>query len=86
MSMKPLIRRGGLSDRYYAITRYKTKPDGTIEAIEKYDISDDMAPFLDEARQQGRDLARLEAEGRIRRILKDTEWLTRLQRKLGIVR
>lgn len=36
--------------------------------------------------QHGRDLAKAEAEGRIRKILKGTRWLTQLRRTLGIQR
>jgi hypothetical protein len=34
--------RGGLSGRVYAVLRYRDLGDGTYEALEKYDVTDDF--------------------------------------------
>jgi hypothetical protein len=37
-----LIRQGGLSGRWYAVTAYRVLPDGMVEATEKHDITAEM--------------------------------------------
>lgn len=41
-----LVRQGGLSGRWYAVTRYKRVDDTIVEAQEKHDITDDLVATL----------------------------------------
>ena len=41
-----LIRRGWISGRWYAVTRYKDLGSGDVEAQEKHDITEDLVPYL----------------------------------------
>lgn len=42
MKQQPRLMRGGLSNRVFVVTRYKDLGDGMIEALEKYDVTDDF--------------------------------------------
>lgn len=42
MKQPPMLVEGGLSNRVYVVTRYKTHDDGLIEALEKYDVTDEF--------------------------------------------
>jgi hypothetical protein len=52
-----LIRKGGLSDRWFAVTAYTVMPDhpGTVRSANggKHDITDDIEQIRAEARQEG---------------------------------
>lgn len=37
---KPLLRRSGLTNTVWIVTRYKHRENGLIEALEKYDVTD----------------------------------------------
>jgi len=39
---QPRLMRGGLSGRIYVVTRYRDLGDGLIEALEKYDVTEDF--------------------------------------------
>lgn len=41
--MKPRLLRSGLTDRVYVVTRYRERGDGIVEAITKYDVTDEFA-------------------------------------------
>lgn len=44
------VLASGLTDRYYALTRYRVHGDGTIEAQEKHDVTSDVKALVDQAR------------------------------------
>lgn len=39
----PRLMRGGLSGRVYVVLRYRDLDNGSIEALEKHDVTDDFA-------------------------------------------
>ncbi len=39
----PIISVGGLSGRTYVVMRWRERGDGVIEAVEKYDITDQLS-------------------------------------------
>jgi len=41
--MKPRLLRSGLTDRVYVVTRYRERENGIVEAITKYDVTDEYA-------------------------------------------
>lgn len=41
-SQPPRLLQGGLSGRIYIVTKYRQLPNGTVEATEKFDITDDF--------------------------------------------
>lgn len=43
----PMLMRGGISDRWYVVLRYKDTGDGRFEAIEKHELHPDSAQQLD---------------------------------------
>lgn len=43
----PMIMRGGLSDRWYVVLRYKDLGDGNFEAIEKHELHPESVRQLD---------------------------------------
>jgi hypothetical protein len=49
--MKPLIRRSNLTDppRYYCLTRYTIADNGNITAHAKFDVTDQIAPLIEQA-------------------------------------
>lgn len=44
---QPRLMRGGLSGRVFVVTRYKDLGGGTIEALEKFDVTDDYNALAD---------------------------------------
>lgn len=42
-----LLRRSPLTGRIFAITRWKEHSDGTIEALDKFDVTDEFNALLD---------------------------------------
>lgn len=51
--MNPLLVRGPLSDRVFIVTRYKVHGGGRIEALTKYDVTDQFdALVADEGRSE----------------------------------
>lgn len=38
----PRLMCGGLSGRIYVVTKYKELPDGGLEAIDKFDVTEDF--------------------------------------------
>lgn len=43
---QPRLMCSGLTNRVYVVTRYKDLGDGRIEAIEKYDVTEDFVALL----------------------------------------
>lgn len=43
---RPRLMCSGLASRVYVVTRYKELGDGLIEAIEKFDVTDDFVAAL----------------------------------------
>lgn len=37
---QPLLTRGGLSGRIYVVTKWRDLGNGAIEAVEKFDVTD----------------------------------------------
>lgn len=48
MKQQPHLMRGGLSGRVYVVTRYRDLGNGTIEALEKFDVHDDFLAMIEE--------------------------------------
>ncbi len=46
MKQQPRLMRGGLSGRVFVVTRYKDLGGGTIEALEKFDVTEDFNALL----------------------------------------
>lgn len=44
-----MLSRGGLSQRWYAVTRWKDRGDGLFEAIEKHELAPEVSAALDVA-------------------------------------
>ncbi len=42
MSQTVRLIQGGLSSRIFAVTRYRQRGDGTVEALEKHDVTDEF--------------------------------------------
>lgn len=43
----PMLMRGGLSQRWYVVLRYKDLGEGRFEALEKHELAADSAAQLD---------------------------------------
>lgn len=54
MSQTPRLYMSGLTNTIYIATRYKELAGGTVEALEKYDVTDQLKPLLDKVYEQGR--------------------------------
>jgi hypothetical protein len=51
--LKPRLLRSGLTDRVYVVTRYRERGNGIVEAITKYDVTDEfhaLSPTTDALR------------------------------------
>lgn len=53
MSQTPRLYVGGLTNTVYVATRYKELSGGIVEALEKYDVTDQLKPLLDKVYEQG---------------------------------
>lgn len=42
MKQTPRLMRGGLSGRVYVVTKYKDLGNGSVESLEKYDVTDEF--------------------------------------------
>lgn len=42
----PRLMVGGLTNRVYVVTRYRDLGDGCIEALEKFDVTEDFEAIL----------------------------------------
>jgi hypothetical protein len=47
----PHLMRGGLSGRIYVVTRYRELGNGSVEALEKYDITEEFDAMVREREQ-----------------------------------
>lgn len=45
---QPRLMCSGLTNRVYVVTRYKEMGGGQIEALEKFDVTDDFVALLPE--------------------------------------
>lgn len=52
MSKPPLVRRSGLSGRFYVITSWHEE-DGRVVSDVKHDVTDQVAPLLGDAWYRG---------------------------------
>lgn len=50
MKQKPLLMRGGLSGAVFVVTRYKRHDDGLVEALEKFDVTDQFEALCEQAK------------------------------------
>jgi hypothetical protein len=50
-----MLMRGGLTDRWYVVFRYKDLGDGQYEAIEKHDLSPVSVEVLERLIEQSSD-------------------------------
>ena len=52
-TVNPLLVRGPLSDRVYVVTRYRVTGGGAVEALTKYDVTDQFRALVaDEGRSE----------------------------------
>jgi len=42
MKQQPRLMRGGLTGRIYVATRYRELANGAVEALEKFDVTEDF--------------------------------------------
>lgn len=47
----PHLMRGGLSNRVYVVTRYRDLGNGSIEALEKFDVTEEFEAMIIERTQ-----------------------------------
>lgn len=45
------LLRSGLTGRVYAVTRWKVRPNGSIEAVKKFDVTDEFEALINEKEQ-----------------------------------
>lgn len=43
----PMIYQGGFTGAWWCATRWKERPDGTFEALEKYDVTGQIEEILE---------------------------------------
>ena len=46
-AQQPRLMRGGLSGRIYVVTRYRDLGGGAVEALEKYDVTEDYNAIVE---------------------------------------
>lgn len=54
-----MLSRGGFSQRWYAVTRWKDKGNGLYEAIEKHELPAELSAALDVAARHKDEVAHL---------------------------
>lgn len=47
--MNPQIYQGGLTGTWWCATRWRERPDGILEAITRYDVTDQIERIIAEA-------------------------------------
>jgi hypothetical protein len=50
---RPLLVRGGLTGRVYVVTRYRDLGEGRLEALEKFDVTDQYEALASAAKPEG---------------------------------
>jgi hypothetical protein len=65
MAQEPLLRLGPLSHRIYLVTRYRELESGSIEAIAKQDVTDQVGAVLAELAAAGLELCPVALEGEL---------------------
>ena len=49
MTQPPLLRRGGITNRVYLVTRYRLLSDGSVEALKKIDVTEEFNNLVAES-------------------------------------